>query len=694
MTLNNTNILIRHNYVAIPAASGTASDESLATIAMNLAYYGYALSVESYKALTKVEDSDLHSWWKDLEKELKLITGESRKIAKFVVYKNFPKEVLDKTLAEYWLPQILMYWGFPNEFFTQLPEKREKMDEAKKAIVLKKAKKDSLKDIFTSYLKAAARWKSEELSDVLFLAEQFPINLSKLTFKENLVKLATYMMENNLKINITTATDALRLAVGLSGGNVSLREKAKFISFKKPVRRFILSTLEGCGNLAEDAARRPELFKRLMHQLHPFDYKKQFPSVCKVADDLYHDRLETFNSRVEGLLAKNDPKVLEVLAERPGDFRRRLVHTLNLFGNKAVKAFVAPEVLDKLTTAQVVTLRSYIETVNDRLQRVFPPKGNWNRVQLGEARWIEESQAKAISKALGKVLKERVPKVKVLDEATSMIKLPSNDGEVSPYARGTVFPIPDDVEFIRTASYWKIQSFGYVWFDNGWNFFDKDWKEMGACCWSAVKYPAETWGSRKSAPENVGAVFSGDPTNTKDMQGRAAQLIDLYPKGLVKKGVRYAVWNILCYSHIPFSKAEDVFAALQWGKDPQKGKLFEPSRCQLSFPLSGDSMTKYIVLIDLEKREMIYLDANLKGNVRSAASNGAILEEKMPAFMEYINSLPSVHDLFRESVDKDAETQILYSDKDAELKNVSAYVFRPENQNNKYKSIDINSILT
>lgn len=681
--LNNTNILLRHNFIAVPFADGSADKTSLATVMMNLSHYGYALSVESYRAISKMDTKELSSWWNEVETELKSITGEDRKIADFVVYKNFPAEVLDKSESEYWIPQILMYWGFPNEFFTEEVKPREKMSEQKKAIVLRKAKNGTLGDILLSYMKSPARWKDQELQDVLFLSEQFSPKLDKLAFKENLIQLATFLMENGKKIKITAATDVLRLAVGLSGGDVSLREKPKFISFKKPVRRFLLSILEGCDNIAEDMARRPEMWKRLIHQLHPGDYAKKFPNVVKVMDDLYHDRLTTFNSKVEELLFDKDVEVLDVLSKRPGDFRRRLVHTLDLFGNKAATAFISDDVLGKLTTSQVVSLRSFLETVNTREHRAFPPKGNWSKLQIGEARPVEEIHIKTISKALGKVLADRIPTVKVLDKSAKLIKLPSNGGEVSPYNRGTVFHIPDDVEFIRTASYWQTKgSYQNIWFDNGWNFFDKKWNSLGVCCWDKVSFGKKA------------AVFSGDPTNSKEMEGRAAQLIDLYLSKLAEEKVRYAVWNILCFSNIPFSKADDVFAALQWGKDPQKGNLFEPSRAQLSFPLTGDSKTKFICLIDVEKREMVYLDANLHGAIRSASSNEKSLEKNMPAFMEYVNSLPSVHDLFRESVDASSDgAHILYSDKDAELRNVSAYVFKPENKDNRYKMLDINNLL-
>lgn len=694
--MNLTNILLRHNYVSIPTTGSSApGQEGLATVLMNLSYYGRSLSVEGYKAVSKLTGTELVTWWLDVEKELRDITGASRKIGDFVVYKNFPTEVLSKTDAEYWLPQILMYWGFPKDLFTEEVKPRDKMDKQPPCLVLKLAKAGTLKDILESHLKSAARWKEEELEEVLFLSERFPVNVAKMAFKENMVKLATAMMTSGRKVTINTATDVLRLAAGLSDGDVSLREKFKFKSFKKPMRRLLLNTLEACANLDEDVARRPELFKRLLHSLHPGEHRRTYPRVCTVYDNLYRNRLTTFNSKLEGYIQEANPAALSLLSERPGDFRRRLVHMLDVYGNKAVKAFTKKEVLDKLTVQQVVALRTYLETVNERFHRVFPPKGNWTRVQVAEARWVDEKHVKALTKALGKVLSERVPKVAVLDEATKMVKLPSNDGEVSPYARGTVFPIPKDVDFIRTASYWQNTKGDVTWFDNGWNFFDSDWKPLGACCWSAYKFPQGTdWTHHRKVTPDTGAIFSGDPINCLEMKGRAAQLIDLYPSKLVKQGVRYAVWNILCYSRLAFSAVEDVFAALQWGKDPTKGNLFEPSRCQLAFPLKGDSMTKYVCVIDLEKRELIYIDANLWGHTSSAASNGPTLQAKMPAFMEYIKSLPSVHDLFRESVDAKSKTQVLYSDKDAKLKGEPAYVFRPENKESKYKAVDINNLLS
>ncbi len=56
--MNINNILLRHNYIAIPPVSDkldqTIGREALATIMMNLSYYGYALDIIGYQAITSL----------------------------------------------------------------------------------------------------------------------------------------------------------------------------------------------------------------------------------------------------------------------------------------------------------------------------------------------------------------------------------------------------------------------------------------------------------------------------------------------------------------------------------------------------------------------------------------------------------------------------------------------------------------
>jgi hypothetical protein len=104
--------------IAGPGA-GAARPAALATVAANLAYYGFALSATAYAALRRMEDEDLELWWLGLEPVLAVLTGDDKRMDRFVVYRNFPAEVLAMDDVTYWLRQILMYWGLPNEIVTE-----------------------------------------------------------------------------------------------------------------------------------------------------------------------------------------------------------------------------------------------------------------------------------------------------------------------------------------------------------------------------------------------------------------------------------------------------------------------------------------------------------------------------------------------------------------------------------------------
>ena len=680
--MNTTNILLRNGFVDVPRGASTEATAELATILMNLEYYGYNLSVATFDAVKSLPPDSLLKWWLALEPELKSVTGDDRNIGDFVVYKNFPAEVLNKSEFEYWFPQILMYWGFPNNLFTEPVKPRENMNpNERKSKTLMLANVKTLDNILGSLLKSSERWTAVEFQDVLFLSQIEQIDISKIKFKENLVKLGAELINQGQEIKVKTATDVLRLAAALSDGDESLREKVKFASFNRKTRRFFMNMLANCTHLEEDVARRKDVWKRFLHQIHPGEFKKSHAKVVKIADDLYNDRLQTFNSKIEKALKEIDPDGLDLLSTRPGEFSRRLIHIIDVFGSKGTKAFI--KTAPKLTVNQIVRLQKLLETYPDRTKRIFPPKGSWAKLQIADSRPCKVEEIGKVTKALGKILSKKVPAVALLDKTTNLVKLPNGNDEGG-YARGTVFKIPEDVKFIRTASYWEKQGrYNNIWFDNGWNFFDSKWNPIwnGSCCWNSPNF------------SDGAAIFSGDPTNSKEMKGRAAQLIDLYPEILLKGGVRFAVWNILCYSRIPFSKATDVFAALQWGKDPQKGKLFEPSRCQLAFKLTGDYYTKYVCVVDLEKSELIYADLNLKASTTSASLNNETLSKQMPAIMEYFDSLPSVYDLFKNSVKKTGSGQILYSSKDKKMNpEQPAYVFQHEGKQD-YTQVDINKIL-
>ncbi len=150
---------------------------------------------------------------------------------------------------------------------------------------------------------------------------------------------------------------------------------------------------------------------------------------------------------------------------------------------------------------------------------------------------------------------------------------------------------------------------------------------------------------------------------------------------------------ILSYNNIPFDDVDDIFASLQWGENPDKGEIYEPSRAQMEFKISGQNKCKYIAYLDLKERTLVYMDANFSGYVNSAASNEGIIAEKMPAFVEYLNSLPSVYDLLKYAHTPDGTIPVVYSDETVDIADGQAFVFRPTNPDNNFTQIELNDIL-
>ena len=114
---------------------------------------------------------------------------------------------------------------------------------------------------------------------------------------------------------------------------------------------------------------------------------------------------------------------------------------------------------------------------------------------------------------------------------------------------------------------------------------------------------------------------------------------------------------------------------------------------RIPVPLGPGSINKYIAYIDLYQRHIVYLDANLWANVTSAAYNSQTLQEKMPAFVEYLDTLPSVFDLYKHQPQAEDGLCVAYSDKNISLDGQEAYIFRPENRDNQFKSFSLSSLL-
>jgi hypothetical protein len=695
-------LLLQNGFIDVPEGAPRSGNEiAIGTIVSNMAYFGFVPSKAIVDAMSALTDVDLVELWAKLKPAFKYVTAADRKMGKFVVYKNFPKEVLSMSEGEYWLKQILMYWGLPNELFTEEKEPREPIYEKISPKVLDLADDETRLNIFNKLTKQSSDWTDFQKEQAGFLMKSYPsaiIDLDAFTQKTNGIKLIasawSAVLNGERSVKVSTATDVMRLAAALSDIDVSLRTVSKFRKFSRSERRLLVSLLDGASNLEGDFALRAERWKRLLSFIRPGEFK--FDKVKAAYDRLYKGELKTVATAIEVGLLNKDVAVLKVLKTRPGEFMRRLHKTYAIFGRAALEMFVS--VIGNLSVSQLVKLDGYLSSVNSRKTYIVTPSGSWAKAQVIDNKKAHVAQEdlsfirSAISAEIGRRLKGLHPDGFAVAADTLNVKLQGNGQELAPYGRGTVFDIPQGVTFMRTASYWQNdRKYGHVWFDNGFNFFGHDWSPKGSVCWNSVNPfgDGRHWGSKN--PQNPGCVFSGDPTNAKELKGRACQMIDLYPQELIEKGVRYAVWNILAYSNIMFSDAKDVVASLQWGEDAETGAIYEPSRAQMVFPITGKALTKFVAYIDLIERKLVYLDIGLSGSVQSARDNEKRLSRMMPSIVEHLDTLPSIAELFGHAVN-DKGIPVVSNDEGLEI-NGPAYVFKRLNADNNVEQIDIEEIL-
>jgi hypothetical protein len=731
--LENNLISLVEFYSVESTGSFCTSRINLATFINNVSYYGYFPSKKLFSALEIIGDIGIISLWENIRSTFDVLSGNNKSMGDFVVYKNFPNETLSTSESEYWINQVLIYFGINNDFITENKKLREDNSDFKVLKILNGTHRpsDQLTSEYLSLTGVGVRWSDNQRDNFMFLISALnilEINVSLFGFKENGIVAANELLDKSIAVNIQDATDVLRLAALMSNQDISLRNSVKFKRFNRPERRKLLSILDNTNNLESDFADRPEMWKRFLSFMHPNDYS--FKNVSRAYDFLYNGVLNSFEylfySYTKDFIRSNKNKVelycfddvdgdielksqllkikdsantkygltpvdkeiiferlVVLLNERKGEFLRRFHHLYNIFGNVVVAEIV--KIFPSITTHKLLKFEKYITTINTRKTLIYTPRGNWSHAKFYTNGKIIITNSEifqmvsVISDIINKRLGDKSLNGVSLSEDVKRIKIQSSDQELGDFGRGTSFDIPDSVMFLRSATYWKVNSTSNIWFDNGWNFFDEKMNSLGVCCWDNVEFDGA-------------AVFSGDPASSRTVTGEACQMIDLYIDKLLDKGVRYAIWGLLSYNKMSFSSVDEVFAALQWGEDSLKGELFDPSRVQMSFPINGDGMSKYIAYIDIVERKLVFMDANLSATLNSASSNSELLSNQLASYSEYLSSIPSVYDLFKHY--HEGDTKVLYTDKDIIIgSDEDAYVFNRENAMNDFNLININNLL-
>ena len=490
-----------------------------------------------------------------------------------------------------------------------------------------------------------------------------------------------------------TATDVLRLATAMSGGDVSLKDDSKFRSFKRSERKFLLGLLEVIPNKVEDMLRWRERWVRLGKPLHPGEFAKRYPTTFKAFTTLRNnEHVETFRTHVEAAVrGSNALQAMTLLTQHPGEFARRLDHVLRVASRhsmaRIVSAFasVAPEV----STPVLLQTMTHFRYRTDGGMRVAFPKGNVAKVTSIETVLpdLPKVICEQVCNAIELVLFDRfaqLPKLgKVyLDPALADCLVPFSQRSASKtlrtLVRGSKLSFGNDKDTIRFFIWWhdmvggktSKKEYGYyggydsnrVDLDLSAVGYDENWKHVGH-----VAYYNLRGGYGSGYDRDVYAVHSGDITSAPN---GASEFIDLNIPKAIKAGMRYIVMTVHGFTEQNFVDLPECFAGFMLRDKPQSGEVYDPRTIVDRADLTAGNRDAVPLIIDLVDRKVIWCDAAMSGSPRygyhNVASTRGTIELLGKAFTSLkkpnLYELLSLHAAARgEAVEAEEEADVVFS---------------------------------
>ena len=635
---------------------------------------GFVLSPELSKKLTNVSLDSFALYALALTEDLNEIIGNDVKHKP--MYQNFPTSVVEATDMELEIDRIAGYyldflgWVFSDDenkidlrekiLFDGPKKERVKLKDNIEYRVINDISFEEFCNMFKDLMNMRSALSESDRNDLEWFLSRFEEAKdyipATIPFKETLILVVNITMERGWDVTslpLKTATDVLRLAVAWSDGDVSLATTTKFKHFKTSQKRVLLTALNMISqdSLVEDVVRRKEVFKRLSYALD-YDSKRnrvRYSHFFDVMEMIYGRKPKVFTWRTKVAFALGENNVLEaakLLAERPGEFARALDKVLR--EAVALDDKTADAVLDrfKLIACEIPTtllwdLRSHFVYRNKDKERIAFPKGISTDAILVESDYknIPESYIKQviaiIDDAIDKLYAKKDPMGYVyLDESLKDYLMPSNNRSASRnlggITKGSRLKLKEGCDFVRAFIYWVGRDV-----DLSADVMDDGFRRIDRVAYFAMRM------------SDGMAYHSGDITNAPN---GASEFIDVnMPK--IKEhypNAKYVAFSVNSYTGIPYDEMERCFAGVMEREDLNSGEIFEPATVKVKSDLTSHSTIALICLVDIDNREIIWVDTPsnyavkrfMVNNIETAFSNTQLV-------CKYIVNLhkPSIYDV-------------------------------------------------
>lgn len=452
-----------------------------------------------------------------------------------------------------------------------------------------------------------------------------------------------------VKLPKLTTTDVLRIAVGMSGGDISLpkvpskkvklnrwssrlsenpaRESFKFKKFKRSERKLILALLEKSNCDLSEAVLKDQRWVRLGEILHPGEYQSQFPKAFIFFNKIRNEKIQSWYGSLNDEFKKSFKEGVSFLSKRPGEFMRRLDWMIRKTGsNTGDKEFVL-NTFENISSnvSNKVLFEAYNHFEGRRkpvTNRTIMIKGARKRTTLPDLPAINSSVVDRIQGVIKSAVKSKFTKLPTLgkvfvDEQLKNIPLPSNMRSASsglrPIIRGQRLPIGNqNAKVIRAFVHW---------FDEHGN------QDIDLSCTFIGMGKSEliSW-NRTHSSHDLG-YHSGDIRNRI---GACAEYIDIKINSALKAGYKYAIIDARNYNGRSFETITDCVAGYMEREHAKANEIFVPSTIANCTRLYNEASTTIVSMIDLETQEFIHLDIDQSGIPVASANFDALMDAIKP----------------------------------------------------------------
>lgn len=616
MNTKITDILIRRKS-KIPFSAmktNTSNMPMVVAMASNLAQLGYILDAKLINELEYAPSTAIVEFYNTV---LPILKNQIGYVNHKPMYPNFPKQVADASQIELFINAIMHYTGAVigvRIMPVYETEPRFPLCDVTKAKWIGLATFQDVSDCCKQLFEAKSSPSDQDKADIeTFISEGYDVDLD-ITFsnKETLAFVCARVTSHWNQIK--TATDVLRVVAAMFNGDVSLTKNTKYGKLSRSNRKLILKTLERCNNVGEDMMRHRSKWVRLGEKLHPAEYTNQFPKTAEAFRKIRNEGVETFNAKVEKAIAVKDIKsAVQLLANRPGDFARRMNALLHKTESKTAVIDAFREVAESVSTPVLWQMFGYFrgyKNMTSFRNRIFLPKSGNALVAENNLKSLG-SYSVAMWQTLQGVLEAKYKNLPTLgkvyiDPVCDSLLIPTGNRTASTalrqVGRGSRFKLADTTNTVRLFMYWKDVSsdsyYGRVDLDLSAIMFEDSWKYAGHCSWTNL---------RNGNKDEMVMGHSGDITSAPN---GASEFLDINIPQLIKQNpnVRYVACNVHNYTGQKLKSLDVAFAGWMEREHVLSGEIYEPTTVAGRCDLTADAIGSCPMILDVYTKEIIWAD--------------------------------------------------------------------------------------